>query len=125
KKDDGYRGIWFQLGTKTEYGVKYSGGLGTYTVHHIPMAVYCPKVDKTFFVYGGTQKGKRHLLAMASYYDHARHVVPRPTIVHDKQGVNDPHDNPSLNVDEKGYIWVFVSGRANRRPGFIYRSAQP
>jgi hypothetical protein len=79
KKDDGYRGIWFQLGTKTEYGVKYSGGLGTYTVHHIPMAVYCPKVDKTFFVYGGTQKGKRHLLAMASYYDHATSFPAPPS----------------------------------------------
>lgn len=124
-KDNGYRGIWFTLGQMTEYGDKYSGGLGTYTANHVPMAVYAPQVKKTFFVYGGTKPGQRYLLAMASYYDHERHVVPRPTIVHDKGGVNDPHDNPSLCIDEKGYLWVFVSGRGRHRPGFIYRSLQP
>lgn len=124
-KDNGYRGIWFTLGQMTEYGDKYSGGLGTYTANHVPMAVYAPQVKKTFFVYGGTKQGQRYLLAMASYYDHERHVVPRPTIVHDKGGVNDPHDNPSLCIDEKGYVWVFVSGRGRVRPGFIYRSLQP
>ena len=36
---------------------------------------------------------------MASYYDHKTGRVPRPTIVHDKQGVDDPHDNGSLNLD--------------------------
>ena len=124
-KDDGYRGIWFTLGQKSEYGDKYSGGLATYTANHVPIAIYAPAVDKTFFVYGGAKEGKRHLLAMASYYDHRRHVFPRPTIVHDKQGVNDPHDNPSLGIDGDGYLWIFVSGRAKVRPGFIYRSAKP
>ena len=124
-KDDGYRGIWFTLGQPSEYGDKYSGGLGTYTANHVPMAVYVPQADKTFFVYGGAKGGQRYLLAMASYFDHKRRVVPRPTVVHDKQGVNDPHDNPSLCLDEKGYVWVFVSGRGKSRPGFIYRSTQP
>ncbi len=54
KKADGYKGIWFTLGQVSEYGDKYSGGLGTYTVNHVPMAIYAPKVGKTFFVYGGT-----------------------------------------------------------------------
>jgi len=124
-KDDGYRGIWFTLGQFSEYGDKYSGGLGTYTAKHVPLAVYSPKVNKTFFVYGGAKGGKRHLLAMASYYDHTRGVVPRPTIVHDKGGVIDPHDNPSICLDEGGYIWVFVSGRGRHRPGFKYRSIEP
>ncbi|MBN2580916.1 MAG: BNR-4 repeat-containing protein [Pirellulales bacterium] len=124
-KDDGYRGIWFTLGQKTPYGDKYSGGLGTYTANHVPMAVYSPETKKTFFVYGGAKQGKRHLLEMISYYDHVRRVVPRPTIVHDKKGVNDPHDNPSLCIDGKGYLWVFISGRGRKRPGFIYRSAKP
>ena len=39
-KDDGYRGIWFTLGQKSEFGDKYSGGLGTYTANHVPMAIY-------------------------------------------------------------------------------------
>lgn len=124
RKDEGYRGIWFTLGQFSEYGDKYSGGLATYTANHVPMAIYAPQVRKTFFVYGGSRGGQRHLLAMASHYDHDRGVVPRPTIVHDKQ-VDDPHDNPSLAIDEYGHLWVFVSGRAQRRPGFIYRSLEP
>lgn len=31
KKADGYKGIWFDLGQKSSYGSKYSGGLGTYS----------------------------------------------------------------------------------------------
>lgn len=124
-KDDGYRGIWFTLGQRSEFGDKYSGGLGTYTANHVPMAIYCREVDKTFFVYGGAKAGQRHLLAMASFFDHQRGMLPRPTIVHDKQGIDDPHDNPSLMIDGQGYLWVFVSGRGRSRPGFIYRSAEP
>ncbi len=124
-RDTGYRGIWFTLGQKSEHGDKYSGGLGTYTANHVPMAVYSPEADKTFFVYGGAREGRRHLLAMASYYDHRRHLVPCPTIVHDKQTVNDPHDNPSLCLDGDGHLWVFVSGRARARPGFVYRGTRP
>lgn len=124
-KDDGYRGIWFTLGQVSEFGDKYSGGLGTYTANHVPMAIYAREVDKTFFVYGGAKGGQRHLLCMASHYDHREHRVPRPTIVHDKQGVDDPHDNPSLCIDGSGHVWVFVSGRAKKRPGYIYRSTEP
>ena len=122
---DGYRGIWFTLRQFSKHGDKYSGGLGTYTANHIPLAVYSPQADKTFFTYGGTIKGQRHLLIMASYFDHKTGQVPRPVIVHDKLGVNDPHDNGSINIDDKGYIWIFVSGRAKARPGFKYRSKEP
>lgn len=121
----GYHGIWFALGQKTPHGDKYSGGLGTYTANHNPLAVYCPQVDKTFFTYGGTVPGKRQLLVMASYFDHQTGLVPRPTLVHDKTPVNDPHDNGSIAIDGEGYVWVFVSGRAKARPGFKYRSKQP
>lgn len=124
KKATGYRGIWFTLGQFLEHGDKYSGGLGTYTAKHVPLAVYSEAANKTFFVYGGTIPGERHLLAMASCYDHEKHLVPRPTIVHDKEGVNDPHDNPSICMDGDGYIWVFVSGRGRHRPGYKYRSSK-
>ena len=124
-KDDGYRGIWFTLGQKSEYGDKYSGGLGTYTSNHVPIAVYAKEVNKTFFVYGGSKGGKRYLLNMISYYDHAKNLVPQPTIVHDKHGVDDPHDNSAMSIDSQGHIWVFVSGRGRKRPGFIYRSTEP
>lgn len=123
---DGYKGIWFTLGQFSQYGDKYSGGLGTYTSSHIPIAIYAKEVHKTFFVYGGTTGEKeRHLLIMLSYYDHKNKVVPKPVIVYDKQGVDDPHDNASLSIDEQGYIWVFVSGRNTTRPGIIFKSKVP
>lgn len=125
EKADGYRGIWFTLGQRSEYGDKYSGGLGTYTANHVPIAIYSEKANKTFFVYGGTKKGQRHLLIMASYFDHDTGKVPRPTIVYDKKGVNDPHDNGALMIDDHGYLYVFTSGRARGRPGFIHRSVEP
>ncbi|MFC1526986.1 BNR-4 repeat-containing protein, partial [Candidatus Latescibacterota bacterium] len=75
--------------------------------------------------YGGCLPGRRHLLAMASCYDHESHTLPRPTVVHDKGGVDDPHDNPSICLDESGHVWVFVSGRGRKRPGYKYRSIDP
>jgi hypothetical protein len=62
---------------------------------------------------------------MASYYDHKTGLVPRPVIVHDKNGVDDPHDNGSINIDPFGHIWIFVSGRGRARPGYKYRSRDP
>lgn len=122
----GYRGIWFTLNQFTAYGDKYSGGLGTYTAHHIPMAVYAPEVNKTFFVFGGTTgQQDRYLLCMIGSFDHTSKTVSMPTVVHDKQGVDDPHDNPSIMLDESGYIWVFVSGRNTTRKGYKYRSIKP
>lgn len=123
---DGYKGIWFTLGQLSEYGDKYSGGLGTYTADHVPIAIYSAEENKTFFVYGGTTKStEKHLLIMISYYDHKTHKVPKPVIVYDKLGVNDPHDNAALSIDNQGYIWVFVSGRMTIRPGMIFKSHDP
>jgi hypothetical protein len=122
----GYRGLWFELGQKSLYGDKYSGGLGTYTSSHMPLAVYASTVEKTFFTYGGTPAhGERHLLIMVGCYDHRNDVVSRPTLVMDKEGVDDPHDNASLNIDAQGYLWVWVSGRARIRPGALFRSREP
>jgi hypothetical protein len=140
QKIDGYKGIWFTLGQFSEYGDKYSGGMATYTAKHIPLAIYSPKVQKTFFVYGGIaedrktsadssyRKGKpygNYLLCMAGAYDHKTNTLTKPVVVYDKRGVYDPHDNPAISMDSDGYIWVFVSGRGRGRPGFIYRSRQP
>jgi len=128
-KAEGYRGIWFELGqVNNEYGDKYSGGLGTYTVKHIPMAIYSPEADKTFFVYGGTTApGRKYLVCMAGCYDHKTGMLQRPVTVHDKgvDGVLDPHDNPTIQMDKDGHLWIFVAGRGNTRPGIIYRSSKP
>ena len=125
-KINGYRPIWFELNQKYEYGDKYSGALGTYTAKHIPLAIYSEKADKTFFVYGGTTKEtERHLLCMIGEFDHKTGMVSRPTVVCDKHDVNDPHDNPSIMIDDYDFIWVFVSGRGKVLPGFKFKSKRP
>jgi len=122
---DGYRGIWYyNQPSKDQYVYKYSGGLGTYTAKHIPLAVYSPEANKTFFVYGGSEEDHRRLLIMASYYDHETGRVPRPTILCDKR-TGDAHDNPVISIDDAGYIWVFASSHGTARPSFIYKSAEP
>ena len=122
---DGYRGIWyFNQPVDTEYVYKYSGGLGTYCAKHIPMAVYAPQVNKTFFVYGGRKADENSLLEMVSYYDHATGTVPRPVMVLDKN-TDDAHDNPVISIDDTGHIWVFASAHGTGRPAFIFRSVMP
>ncbi len=123
---DGYKGIWFSTGNPTEYGYKLSGGAATFGSRYRPIAIYSKEAEKTFFVYGGTLSEKeRHLLIMISYYDHVRNVVPKPVIVHDKEGVREPYDNASLSIDGMGFLWVFVSGNSRTRPGLIFRSSMP
>ncbi|PCJ96284.1 MAG: hypothetical protein COA50_07500 [Flavobacteriaceae bacterium] len=123
KKINGYRGIWFQLNQKYEHGDKYSGALSTYTAKHVPLAIYSKEVNKTFFVYGGTTaENAKYLLCMIGEFDHKTGMVSKPTVVYDKKGVDDPHDNPSLLIDKEGFIWVFVSGRGKERLGFKYKS---
>lgn len=122
----GYRGVWFDLGQNSTYGSKYSGGLGTYTAKHRPLAHYVKEVDKTFFVYGGTKAAdQRQQLSMAGYFDHKTGKLSLPKIVHENPKVRDPHDNPSMQIDSDGYLWVFVSGRARTRLGHTYRSMEP
>jgi len=123
---DGFRGIWFDLGQSSEYGSKYSGGLGTYTANHVPMAHYVPEVNRTYLTWGGTTAAnEKKLLILVSYFDHNTGLVARPVVVMDKSPVDDPHDNGSMSIDEEGYIWIFVSGRGTSRLGRIYRSKVP
>lgn len=126
KRMAGYRPIWFELNQKYQYGDKYSGALGTYTAKHHPLAIYSEVVDKTFFVYGGTKSPEsKYLLCMIGEYDHSSGLISKPLVVCDKMGVDDPHDNPSILIDDQGYIWVFVSGRGRVRMGFKYKSKKP
>ncbi len=123
---DGFRGIWFDLGQKSEYGSKYSGGLGTYTANHVPMAHYVESANRTFFTWGGTPTAdERRLVILVSYFDHNTGKVARPVVVLDRTPVDDPHDNASLSIDGDGHLWIFVSGRGNRRLGSVFRSEKP
>src|SRR3569832_2159382 len=76
-EDDGYRGLWYaNQKTGDQYAYKYSGGMGTYPQQHLPIAIYAPAVNKTYFVYGGSPVGKQRGLHMVSYFDHATGSVP-------------------------------------------------
>ncbi|MBN1293867.1 MAG: BNR-4 repeat-containing protein [Candidatus Latescibacteria bacterium] len=126
KKADGYHGIWHaDMESDDEYRyIYYSGGMATYTAKHIPMAYYAQKVNKTFFCYGGTMGKENNLYQMVSYYDHTTGTVPRPTVLIDKQ-TSDAHDNPTIMLDDNGYIWVFVSAHGTVRSAYIYKSTEP
>jgi hypothetical protein len=126
QKAEGYRGLWSSSGRIQEYGYRYSGGLGTFSSHNSTVAIYSPEVKKTFFVYSGTTLAEEsHLQIMISYFDHRKGKVPKPVIVYDKMGVNDPRDNASIAINSAGYIWVFISGSGRTRPGLIFRSSEP
>lgn len=125
KKDNGYRGIWYaNQPSNDEYVYKYSGGLATYPANHYPFSVYVAKVNKTFFCYGGTNSTGSTLLHMVSYFDHQTGKVPQPTIVMDKK-TDDAHDNPVLNIDEEGYIWLFSTSHGTSTVSYIHRSKKP
>ncbi|MCZ2147168.1 MAG: hypothetical protein LC126_05275 [Bryobacterales bacterium] len=118
---DGYWGIWyFNQPSGDEYVYKYSGGFATYPQQQSPIAIYAPAVRKTFFCYGGTTPGKQELLHMVSYYDHRTGIVPRPTLLLDKQ-TSDGHDNPVMSIDAEGYLWIFSNSHGTSRPSYIHR----
>ena len=49
---DGYKGIWYTIGQKSEYGDKYSGGLATYTANHTPVAMPQKLIKPFLFMEG-------------------------------------------------------------------------
>ncbi|SFG83434.1 BNR-4 repeat-containing protein [Pedobacter insulae] len=124
-KDTGYRSIWYSNEpSKDEYVYKYSGGLGTYPANHYPFSIYVSKVNKTFFCYGGTDKDGKTLLHSVSYFDHQTKMVPKPTVVLDKK-TNNAHDNPVMNIDKEGYIWIFSTAHGTNGPSYVHKSMQP
>ncbi len=121
----GYQGIWYcNQPRQDRYRYKYSGGFATYPQQHAPIAIYSPEARKTFFCYGGVEGGRQELLHMVSYYDHARHTVPRPAVLLNKK-TDDAHDNPVLSLDPDGRLWVFSNSHGRSRPSFIHRSREP
>lgn len=124
-QDNGYRGIWYADQPSNDiYRYKYSGGLGTYPANHYPFSIYVKKVDKTFFCYGASDEKGTTLLHAISYFDHKTKKVPKPTIVLDKKTDN-AHDNPVLNIDEEGYIWLFSTSHGTNTTSYIHKSKKP
>jgi hypothetical protein len=124
-KADGYRGIWYMnQPTGDEYKYKYSGGLGTYPQQHVPIAVYSAAADKTFFCYGGATGKPNELACMVSYFDHATGTVPRPQVVLVKP-TGDAHENPTMQVDDAGHLWLFCNTHGPASNSYIFRSLKP
>jgi len=98
--------------------------MATYPQQHAPIAIYDEASDRTFFVYGGADRERKSILHMVSYYDHATGTVPRPAILLDKK-TNDAHDNPTLQIDAEGRLWIFSNAHGTGRPSFIHRSVAP
>jgi hypothetical protein len=122
---NGYRGIWYMnQPTGDEYKYKYSGGLATYPQQHAPIAIYSAAANKTFFCYGGSTGKSNELACMVSYFDHATGTLPRPRIVMIKN-TDDAHENPTIQIDEAGYVWVFGNTHGPAKNSFTFRSAQP
>jgi hypothetical protein len=125
ERADGYRGIWYMnQPTGDEYRYKYSGGFATYPQQQEPIAIYCPAAKKTFFCYGGSTGKPKELAEMVSYFDHATGKVPRPRVVLIKK-TDDAHENPTLQIDNRGHIWVFCSTHGPANNSYIFRSKAP
>lgn len=124
-KANGFKGIWYMNQPSNDmYVYKYSGGMGTYTAKHRPLAVYSKKVNKTFFCFGGSDDANSTLFHNVSYFDHTTGEVANPTVILDKK-TNDAHDNPVISIDDKGYIWVFSTSHGTNRPSYISKSDNP
>ncbi|MDA0746091.1 MAG: BNR-4 repeat-containing protein [bacterium] len=117
---DDYRGVWYSCGTANVLPGKkyvYSGPMASYSAWHRPMAVYAAEVRKTFFVYGNPENAPA-----IGYYDHKEKAFSRPVILGSNPDM-DAHRNPTIQIDEDGYIYVFYG--AHGHPTKTLRSAKP
>nr|MBA3484047.1 BNR-4 repeat-containing protein [Pirellulales bacterium] len=64
------------------------------------------------------------LAAMVSYFDHATGLVPRPRVVLIKP-TDDAHENPTLQIDEAGHVWIFSNTHGPAGNSYIFRSTLP
>ncbi|HPB18032.1 MAG TPA: DUF2341 domain-containing protein, partial [Clostridia bacterium] len=106
-----YEGNWFQ-----DLVTNYHGPMTTYTDRHRPMAIYIPSERKTFFVFGSADQ-----YAEIGYFDHISKKFSEPVEV----GFigKDAHKNPSIFIDEQGYIYVFYGSHGSTM--YTKRSVYP
>ena len=103
---------WYSLPNWEHNGVpKYSGPMGTYTAKHIPIAIQDSGVD--YYVFSENSTGNLKIFVADS--------LGNKTLVHQTDGVIDPHDNAVINIRD-GYLYIVVAARSNRREGIVYRA---
>lgn len=120
KETQPFTGVWYCCGTANVlpgHSHVYSGPMATYCMWHRPMAVHCPQVRKTFFVYGNAANAPA-----ISLYDHARGICAPPVVL-GRNSDGDAHRNPTLLVDAEGYLQVFFGAHSD--PTTVVRSAAP
>jgi hypothetical protein len=122
---DGFRGVWYMNQPQAdEFKYKYSGGLGTYPQQHVPIAVYSPKSNKTFFTFGGSTGMPKGLLNLVSYYDHTTGEVANPVVLMERP-TNDAHCNSTLALDDAGHVYVFCNAHGTGAQAYVFRSREP
>ncbi|MDD4870053.1 MAG: BNR-4 repeat-containing protein [Kiritimatiellae bacterium] len=120
KSGDSFQGIWYECGKTNTYPGQpsvYSGPMATYSAWHRPMAVHVVSQAKTYFVFGNTQNAPA-----ISYYDHRRKQFVAPVVLGSNPD-GDAHRNPTLLVDEQGYLYVFYG--AHGHPTHVVKSVEP
>ncbi len=130
----GFNGIWYQItggkgeGPEAWNANKYGGAMATYPQQHSPIAIRktCRSagIDRTYFVYGGFDGDRQATPNMISYFDHATGFLARPRTVLTRD-INDAHENPTLAIDDDGFLFMFSPGHGFDRDAFITRSAEP
>ena len=132
------QGIWYTAGTAKGYGrsrpdksypaekyacvypgkdTVYSGAMATYCAWHRPMAIYVPSQDKTFLVFGNPRN-----YPTISAYDHRSKSFAAPVVL-DTNPNTDAHRNPTLLLDQEGFLYVFYG--AHGHPSRIAKSVKP
>jgi hypothetical protein len=115
-----YQGVWYFCGTANVLPGKtyvYSGPMATYSAWHRPMAVYAPEADTTFFVYGNQENAPG-----IGRYNHSEGSFSKPVILGSNPD-SDAHRNPTLMIDEDGFIYVFYG--AHGHPTKVLKSGRP
>lgn len=115
------RGVWYACGYKVNtlpgHDYVYSGPMATYCAWHHPMAVYSADTNRTYWVFGNAENAPT-----ITYYDHAAKQFTHPVVL----GTNpdgDAHRNPTLALDEQGFLHVFYGSHGH--PTHTLRSRRP
>ncbi|MGM0494192.1 MAG: BNR-4 repeat-containing protein [Armatimonadota bacterium] len=114
------RGVWYHCGAANllpSQGAVYSGPMATYCAWHRPMAIYRADANRTYFVYGSA--GNRPTI---SFYNHTTGEWAYPVVIGENPD-GDAHRNPTLLVDDEGYLYMFWG--AHGHESFVSRSLRP
>ncbi len=114
------RGVWYHCGSANllpDQGAVYCGPMATYCAWHRPMAIYRADANRSYFVFGSA--GNRPTI---SYYDHSAGTWAYPVVIGENPD-GDAHRNPTLLIDEEGYLYMFWG--AHGHESFVHRSVRP